>query len=92
LKSIQNKPFIIKTSLLESKFSSGENVNPKTLFDKGLLVNADIKSAKTSTKSMPKIKIVASGAISKKLLISMCGISAGAKSLVEKAGGKVESF
>lgn len=86
LKSIQGKPFVVKTSLLESKFASGESVNPKTLFEKGLLKGADVKSMKGG---LPKVKIVFGGPLSKKLSISLCEVSAGAKDIIESAGGSV---
>ncbi len=82
LKSIQQKPFIIKTSMLDSQFASGESVNPKTLLDKGLLKDAKGR--------VSRIKILADGPISRKLVVSGCEVSLGARSLIEKAGGTVK--
>jgi len=78
LKSIQQKPFLVTTSMLESHFASGENVSPKTLLDKGLL------------KAVSKFKIVASGSITKKLIISGSQMSEGARNIIKRAGGIIE--
>ena len=78
LKSIQPAPILITTAMLDTHFASGENVNPKTLLDKGLL------------KRSSKFKIVANDAVNKKLIVSNCKISKNARTMIEKAGGKVE--
>lgn len=80
-KSIKNKPFAVTLDVLEKSFVDNEKVNPKTLFDRGLI-------RKISGK-YPVCKILSTGDLKKKLIISNCEISVTAKEKVEKAGGKV---
>lgn len=76
------KPTPINLTVLEENFSNGDKVNPKVLVSLGLV---DRKKGR-----IPKIKILGTGALSKKLEISNFTISENAKAQVEKAGGKVE--
>lgn len=66
---------------LETAFESGETVTPKTLVAKGV-INAVAKKA-------PKVKILATGEITKKLTIEGCEVSKAAQAKIEQAGGKV---
>lgn len=66
---------------LERHFESGAAVTPKTLVQMGLV---SLKSG-----SIPLIKILGGGALSKKLAVSGCLASAAAKAAIEKAGGSV---
>lgn len=76
------KPIPINLSALEKIFSDMDNVNPKTLALRGLI---------SKKKGMlPAVKILGTGAFSKKVEISNCAISKSAKALVEKAGGSVK--
>ena len=80
--SFAEKQIVVNISSLDVKFNSGEEVNPQTLFDKKLI--------KKSSGKLPKVKILGSGDIKKKLNISGCYISVSAKDKVEKAGGSVK--
>lgn len=72
----------INLSALEKKFSDNEKVTPKTLFEKDIL--------KKEKGILPKVKLLGSGEITKKLLVAECQISAPARKKIEKAGGKIE--
>lgn len=81
-KSIQTKPFVVNLGLLENTFSSGETVSPKTLLAKGVI--------RLFGASFPVVKILSAGEVTKKLHVSGCLLSAGAKNKIEKAGGSVK--
>lgn len=63
---------------LEKIFNANQTVNPKTLFNLGLI------SSSTSP-----VKILSSGEIKKALTFEKVKVSAAAKEKIEKAGGKV---
>lgn len=65
-KSLSLKPIIIKTSIIEKKFSSGDSVNPKTLIEKNIVKNLPRQQ---------KIKILFDKALDKKIKINDCLIS-----------------
>src|SRR3989338_458729 len=68
---------------LERAFESGAAVNPESLISSGLVSK---KSGR-----MPRIKILGTGSVTKKLSISGVGISASARAAIEKAGGAIVS-
>lgn len=80
-KSIQTKPTPINLDLIEQTFASGDSVNPETLHAKKLI-------AKDGGR-MQKVKILASGKLTKKITLSGCLVSASAKAAIEAAGGSV---
>ncbi len=65
-----------------SVFKKDETVNPKTLFEKGLV-------RKTSG-LLPRVKILGGGEIDKPLLFEGCSISQAAKTKIEKSGGTIK--
>lgn len=75
------KPLVINLSILETNFSNGESVNPRILVDK--------KLAKRYKGKIPKIKILGTGEIKKKISFSGFLFSSSAKEKIEKAGGSV---
>ncbi|MBU1159795.1 MAG: uL15 family ribosomal protein [Patescibacteria group bacterium] len=79
---IGEKPVIVNVGILEKKFSDSENVNPKSLLEKGII--------KKTKGIIPKVKLLSSGVLTKKLLVSECQISQPAKIKIEKVGGKYE--
>lgn len=79
--AFQERPFPITLAMLESHFASGDTVNPRAIAEKKLI--------KKYQGSMPIIKILGKGELSKKLTITGCAISSGAKAAIEKAGGTV---
>ena len=71
----------VNLGVLEVAFSSGDAVNPETLYGKKLI--------KKEGGRMPKVKILGTGALTKKLTVSNCAVSASAKAAIEKAGGSI---
>lgn len=80
-KSIESKPAVVNVVMLEKVFASGDAVNPKTLLERGL-----VRARKDVT---PSVKILGSGDITKKFVITGCRVSGQAKEKIEKAGGSV---
>lgn len=82
-RGFSNKKFaknyeIINIFHLQDKFKSGEQINPESLKEKGLV----------SGKYM--VKILGNGEIKKKLKISKCSLSSSAKKKIEEVGGEIE--
>jgi large subunit ribosomal protein L15 len=67
---------------LENNFSNGERVLPSSLFAKNLI--------KKEGGKLPRVKILNSGEITKKLEIKNCEVSKTAKEAIEKAGGTIK--
>ncbi len=73
-------PIVINVALLE-QLDAGVAVNPKSLVALGLI------SARR--KKAPAVKILGSGDLTKKLVVTDCLVSASAKAKIEAAGGSV---
>lgn len=73
-------PTVINVSLLE-QLENGTAVNPKSLVATGLV------SARRG--KAPVVKILGSGELSKKLVVTDCLVSKTAKEKIEQAGGSV---
>jgi len=80
--SIERKPAVVNLVMIEKNFSNGDIVSPKTLSEKKLVAR--------DLGKVSQIKILGTGTLSKKITVSMCTVSASAKSAIEKVGGKVE--
>ncbi len=80
--SIQEKPAIINLAHIETHFSNGDKVSPSTLAAKGV-----IRVYKGKTQS---VKILGTGELTKKVIVSNCALSESAQSAIEKAGGSVK--
>ena len=80
-KSIQTKPSAFNLAVLEANFKAGETVSPITLQEKGLLKGAAVRKA--------GVKILANGALTKKLTIEGCAVSVKASEAISAAGGSV---
>lgn len=76
------KPFPVNLFVLEEKFEAGETVSPATLQEKKILKGNQLPEG--------GVKILSKGELTKKLTISACLVSAGAKEKIEKAGGVIE--
>lgn len=72
---------VVNVRTLETAFLNGDSVNPKALVAKGLI------SARS--KKAPKVKILGTGELTKKLTVTNCTVSESAKALILKAGGTV---
>jgi large subunit ribosomal protein L15 len=82
-KSFQIKPLTINLATLETHFEAGETITPKTLVAK--------KVIGTERGRVPQVKILSTGKLTKKLTITDCFVSAGARTAIEKAGGTITS-
>lgn len=74
-------PVVVNVARLEAIYSAGDTVSPKTLVEHGIVSK--------SAKKLPKVKILATGEITKKVNVENCQVSKTAKEKIEKAGGKV---
>ena len=75
------KAVVVNVGALETGFENNGVVNPKTLVTQGIIT--------TRRKQSPKVKILGTGELTKKLTVSGCEVSASAKAKIEKAGGSV---
>lgn len=76
-RSIHAKKISITFAMIENNFHSGSLVSPQTLFKHDLIASSD------------KVKILATGKLTKKVKIAGCSISENAKKIVEDLGGEV---
>jgi large subunit ribosomal protein L15 len=81
-KSIKDKPTVVNLALLEIVFENGATVTPQILLEKGLVSKVHSR--------VPKVKILGTGEISKKITLSGCSVSASAAKKIEAAGGTHE--
>jgi large subunit ribosomal protein L15 len=81
LTSIQDKPSVVNVSALEAVFAAGDAVNPATLQERGVV------QARRGKKAV--VKILGTGELSKKLVVTGCAVSGSAREKIEKAGGSV---
>lgn len=81
LKSIQGKPMVVNVATLEKVFAAGDTISPTALIERGVL---QVRKGTT-----PVVKVLGDGAITKKLIIAGCVVSASAKEKIEKAGGSI---
>lgn len=77
--SMHPKAEIIDLGQLDKNFKDDEMVDQKTLLDKKLVRD-----------SYADVKIISGGTLTKKLVVKGCKVSAGAKTAIEAAGGKIE--
>src|SRR3989344_2939199 len=80
-KSFAPKSDIVSVADLERAFSQGDTVTAESLFARGLIE----KRAGT----MPTVKILGDGVLTKKLTVSGCAASASARKKIEAAGGSI---
>ena len=81
-KSIETRPVIVNLEALEIAFKAGEVVTPKTLLEKKVISTKDGRT--------PKVKILGTGELTKKLSIENALVSTEAKAKIEKAGGSIK--
>lgn len=79
--SRQTKPFAVNLGKINTVFKNGDVVSPQTLVKAGVvnMVAGDL----------PRVKILATGTLDKKVTVKGCDVSVTAQNLVEKAGGNV---
>ncbi|MEK7610382.1 MAG: 50S ribosomal protein L15 [Patescibacteria group bacterium] len=64
---------------LERQFDAGAEISPVTLVAKGLI-----------SRGPARVKILGSGRVSKKFVVSGCQLSVSARSAIEAAGGQIK--
>jgi|SRR3989344_4289429 len=77
--SIVSKAAVVTTGQMDGNFKDNDIVEKRILLKKGLIGWAD-----------KNVKIIFTGELNKKLTVRGCKVSAGAKAVIEKAGGKIE--
>lgn len=82
-KSFAEIVIAVPLSALDKVFKDGDRVEPATLVKKGLIERTE--------GNFPRVKILLSGGITKKVTVSGVEISASAKAAIEKAGGTVHA-
>ena len=73
---------VVNVGNLEKVTKDGETINPENLLKKGIVSKIKGKA--------PKIKILGTGKLTKKLVVENCKVSASAKEAIEKAGGVIK--
>lgn len=81
-KSLFSKPFVLNLWDIEKKFKTGEIVSPQTLFERGII--------RKKSDSLPEVKILGGGEISKKLTFQNVLLSKSARDKIQKAGGIIK--
>jgi large subunit ribosomal protein L15 len=79
--AIENYFAVVNLDVLEKTSKDGETINPENLIEKGII--SKIKGR------IPKVKILGTGKLAKKLVVENCKSSKTAKEAIEKAGGSI---
>lgn len=74
-------PSVVNLSQIEMVFGAGEQVTPATLLAHGLIQKVGGR--------IPKVKVLGTGALTKKLTVSGCTFSLSAQKKIEDAGGTI---
>lgn len=74
-------PTVINLNVIEAAFAAGDTVSPQTMAAKGIISEKKGK--------LPKVKVLGTGELTKKITLSGCVFSASVKEKIEKAGGSV---
>ena len=80
--AIENNFAVVNLDVLEKNSKDGETINPENLVKKGI-----ISTIKGKT---PKVKILGTGKLTKKIVLENCKTSKTAKEAIEKAGGSIK--
>ena len=81
LKGFALKSEVVNLRALELSFSAGDVVSPETLLKKKLVSRMGGR--------LPRVKILGTGDLTKKLSVENCAVSSEARVKIEKAGGKI---
>jgi large subunit ribosomal protein L15 len=73
---------VVNLETLEKTSKDGEVINPENLIKKGIASRMKGRN--------PKIKILGTGKLTKKLVVENCAVSKSAKEAIEKAGGTIK--
>lgn len=82
VKKLYSPREVVNLKTLENKFENGAIINPRTLAEKKII--------RTIQGSVPEIKILGAGELTKAFTIDHCKISKSAREKIEKAGGIVQ--
>ncbi len=77
---VKNQP--VNIALIEKEFNAGDKIDSVVLMERGMVRRIKGK--------LPVVKILGSGDLTKKVIISGCLVSESAKIKIEKAGGTIE--
>jgi large subunit ribosomal protein L15 len=80
--AMENYFAVVNLETLEKHSKDGEIINPENLVKKGI-----ISTIKGKT---PKVKILGTGKLTKKIVLENCKASKTAKDAIEKAGGSIK--
>lgn len=78
---VKPRAFAVNLSVIEAIFENGATVSPVSLLEKGVLKSTRLPKA--------GVKILGTGTLTKKITISACEVSAGAKEKIEALGGTI---
>jgi len=81
-KPVEAKAFPLNLYVIERSFGAGETVSPQTLVLKKVMTK--------SGGQFPEVKILGSGNLTKKIIVSGCEVSASAREKIEKVGGEIK--
>jgi large subunit ribosomal protein L15 len=73
---------VVNLETLEKISKDGEIINPENLIKKGIISRMKGRN--------PKVKILGTGKLTKKIIIENCATSKTAKAAIEKAGGSIK--
>lgn len=79
--SIDNYFAVVNLEVLEKTSKDGETINPENLIKKDIISKIKGKT--------PKVKILGTGKLTKKLVVENCKTSKTARDSIEKAGGRI---
>jgi large subunit ribosomal protein L15 len=79
---LDNNFVVVNLVTLEKISKDGETINPENLIKKGVISRIKGKA--------PKVKILGTGKLTKKLVVENCKTSKTAKEAIEKAGGSIK--
>lgn len=82
--AIENNLAVVNLEVLEKNSKDGETINPENLLKKGIVSKIEGRT--------PKIKILGTGKLTKKLIVENCKTSKSAKEAIEKAGGVIKNL
>ncbi len=81
---VEKNIVVVNLDVLEKISKDGETINPENLIKKGIISNIKGRA--------PKVKILGTGKLTKKLVIENCKVSKSAAEAIEKAGGTIKGI
>ena len=80
--ALERRYAVVNLDILEKTSKDGEIINPENLVKKGIVGNIKGKT--------PKVKILGTGKLTRKIIVNSCSASKTAKEAIEKAGGLIK--